>query len=83
MRLKSCLLLCQLRPKSFFSVGYVSLVARRIDKRIQASFFEPREFRLQVEVITVRTQKHVDRQRLEDSESAFVVGLDVRIRRVR
>lgn len=68
-RLESYLLLCQLRPESHFPLGYVPLVACRIDERSSSPFFQPRVFRLQIEVTTVRAQKNVDRQRFEDSES--------------
>ena len=58
---ESGLLLCQLLPESFFPVGDVTLVARRIDERCYGTFFQSRVFRLHIEVTTVRPQKNVDR----------------------
>src|ERR1700736_3739347 len=55
------------RPESLFPFGYVAPVARRIDEWCYGTFFQPRVLGLQIEVIAVRAQKNVDRQRLEDS----------------
>src|SRR5437870_821181 len=54
--------------------GHVHLVAFGINEGSQRALLQPRVFRFQVEIIAVRAEKNVARQRLQDPEHPFIVS---------